>query len=235
MGNIEVDKLQALHNAITEQIASSGTCNEKLDFMVKELNTYEISISSFFVGKESDIKKIYSAIRSNAFPYNKIRIIDINLAAHQYSDYFEGLCQFAKMVTGLSDSDEQNKEAIASKIQSVGERDKEFVDSLFNGTAIPYEESDISTAMKNVEVLIDIYQKLPEFIKISKDILESITNTTEYKSEVASGYEVFLNSIRNYSVQIIEFIIRTYESIENSMEVRESVKGSPIIPKYQLF
>jgi hypothetical protein len=233
MVNIYIDKLIELNNITTEAINKSASCTEKLEYLQKELYSYSEIISSFFVGKENEIKEVYSIIRNNSHPYNKISVTDINLALHNYEDYFSGLTHFANLVCGLVDTDNQVEESISNRINSIKERDNEFVESLFEN----HEMVTIDSAMSEVEVLVDIYRELDEFIQVCKDVCNKVTTNDckKYKTYISDAYGILVNSIHNYCTNCIKNILTIYSEIEDSIKVRESVKGSPIVPKYQIF
>ena len=90
---------------------------------------YSDFIKTFFCGRENEIKKIYEGIRNDSYPFNKITMIDVNMAIHCYSDYFTGLLQFANKISDLKDSDSVNPESVSKTLEMVKSKDKAFVDS----------------------------------------------------------------------------------------------------------
>lgn len=233
MGNMFIEKLHGLNDMMTSEYEKTDCPIQTCDLLKKELYAYSEIISSFFIGKEEDIKNIYKLIRNNERPYNKITCSDVNIAISNYSSYFDGLYHFVSTVCGLLDTDTQVSENILGTTDKVSEKDNDFVASLF----VNKETFNLDQAMQNVEALVDVYKNLDSYIicvvTLSNKIKEN--NCEKYKNEISVAYKVLVKSIRGYIANLISEILSTYSSIEESIKTRESVKGTPVAPEYQIF
>ena len=232
MNNENLKKLIALHNETTSKF-QSGKCP---DIVIDEFNNFSNLIKEFFVGKEEQIKNIYNIIRNNSLPYNRIKIVDVNMARHLYNEYLEGLKEYADKYTSLREGDNIDKEAISNMTNRVSERDTEFIDSIFGGEKNPEAEADIDTAIKNVETLIDIDGDFSKFISISNEICNKVisANTGSYTDAIDEGLKVFFKSISYYNFKCIKEIFETFEKIEESIQTRTPAIDKEV-PQYQIF
>lgn len=212
-----------------------------VDCMLSEMNNnfakHKHEIDSFFAGKQDEIKSIYQAIRTKAFPYNKIVAIDVNFATHAYADYLEGLIQFCHKVLSVKETDEIDQTKIQSTIHAIEEKDMLFVESLFGGEKNEAKEMDIDTAMKNVESLIDIYNDFTHFSKLGETLCKAYEENIndKYKNVILEGLKVFFKSVERYNAKCVDAVLSTYKDIQKSMEKRTPVHGEIKVPKYQMF
>ena len=68
------------------------------DVLIEDIKSYNNIISSFFVGKENEVKQIYNSIKNKKFPFNKVDVLDINFISSTYLEYFEGMIEFINKV-----------------------------------------------------------------------------------------------------------------------------------------
>lgn len=234
----KINKLKNVYYGYTSKMDAVTTDYSEFQKNVKEeLNQYAAIVYDFFVDKESDIKSIYAAIRSNYYPYNTINAVDVYDSVRMYSDYLQGMVQFMKKVIDLQDSDDINIEAIHKTIEQVKEKDCQFIMSIFGGERNPSKDQSIDFAMKNVELLIDINEEFADFLNIANDLITTLSrsNCTKYQDEIVYGLKVFFDSIRRYNYNCIKHILGTYEKIMISMKSRVPVTGIKEVPKYQIF
>lgn len=208
------------------------------DVLIEDIKTYNNIISSFFVGKENEIKQIYNSIKNKKFPFNKVSVLDINFVSNTYLEYFEGMIEFINKVVDLNDSDEVSNESISSTINKINERDSEFIESIFGGSRCSESSVDINTAMLNVEKLIDINEDFSMFINTVNKVCEYAqnNNSSKYKNEIILALNVLLKSIRVYNRNCVSNILKTYDKITASIQVRTPASGVlHKVQKYQMF
>ena len=165
-------------------------------------------------------------------------MLDINFISSTYLEYFEGMIEFINKVVDLHDSDEVSNESISSTINKINERDSEFIESLFGGSRCSESSVDINTAMLNVEKLIDINEDFSMFIDTVNKVSECAqnNNSSKYKNEIILALNVLLKSIRLYNKKCISNILKTYDKITASIQVRTPTSGVlHKVPKYQMF
>ena len=224
-------------NNLNIEIDSCDNASCMLSIIKKDFEKYKHEIGFFFYGKEKEIKSIYTAIKDNSFPYNKISAVDVNFATHAYADYLEGLIQFSHKMLSLRETDEIEQTKIESTIHAVAEKDNLFIESLFGGEKNPVKEMDIDTAMKNIECLINIDNDFSHFCELGKTlclVYEENMND-KYKIVILEGLKVFFKSIIHYNQKCVESVLSTYKDIRTSMEKRTPAHGEVEVPKYQLF
>ena len=208
------------------------------DVLIEDIKSYNNIISSFFVGKENEINKIYYSIKNKKFPFNKVDVLDINFISSTYLEYFEGMIEFINKVVDLHDSDEVSNESISSTINKINERDSEFIESIFGGCRCSESSVDINTAMLNVEKLIYINEDFSMFVDTVNKVSECAqnNNSSKYKNEIILALNVLLKSIRLYNKECISNILKTYDKITASIQVRTPASGVlHKVPKYQMF
>jgi hypothetical protein len=118
-------------------------------------------------------------------------------------------------------------------IQSIVEKDSEFISGIFEKRL----ECGIDDAMKNVEYLIDLQNRLDVFLAAAKDISLCISqhNSETYGEEILSAYCMYLGSIRKFTLNAVKEIFCTFDTIIKSMESRTPVHGVSETPVYQIF
>lgn len=220
-----------------QDIEQASTPTEISDITTNLFKKYSEFIKTFFSGRESEIKRIYEGIRNNSYPFNKIRMIDVNMAIHCYSDYFTGLLQFANKISDLRDSDSIAPESVSNTLGMVRDKDKAFVDSLFGGDRNPCAVVDLDTAMVTVEAFIQLDSNFDEFILATKSITNdaAVSNSKKYNNQVMDGIRVFVSSIGYYNFNCLSEIVKTYLNIVDSMTSRTPANGDKEVETYQLF
>ena len=231
------ETLEQIISDFRQDIQQASTAIEISSITTRLFKKYSDFIKAFFCGKEDDIKKIYEGIRNDSYPFNKITMIDVNMAIHCYSDYFTGLLQFASKISDLKDSDSVNPESVSKTLEMVKSKDKAFIDSLFGGEMNPSTTTDIDTAMVTVEAFIQLDKNFDEFVLVTKSITNdaTVSNSTKYNSQVLEGLRIFVLSFGYYNFRCIKEIVKTYTDIINSMTTRTPASGVKEVETYQLF
>lgn len=231
------ETLDQIINDFRQGVQQAVTPTEISTVTTQLFKGYSDFIKTFFCGRENEIKKIYEGIRNDSYPFNKITMIDVNMAIHCYSDYFTGLLQFANKISDLKDSDSVNSESVSKTLEMVKSKDKAFVDSLFGGEMNPSTTTNIDTAMVTVEAFIQLDRNFDEFVLVTKSITNdaTVSNSTKYNDQVLEGIRIFVSSFGYYNFRCIKEIIKTYNDIIDSMTSRTPASGVKEVETYQLF
>lgn len=239
MNGIEVT-LEELDNIAGEfnNKFHTGEVSKFSVYISDEFSRYSDVIRSFFINKEKEIRNIYSAIRNKEFPFNKIKSADVNQARHIYREYFDGMNEYVFKMTDLKSTDQINTDVLKENLTKIAERDRIFIESLFGGDKNPVVEEDLNSAMKNIEVLIDINEDFNYFRSKINEIVnkyEAVEDNSIYANSIMAGICQYADSIRLYNHKCLEAILKCYTSIIESIQVRESVIPKPTIPEFQIF
>lgn len=237
MENVNIQKLNVIHEELCGNIANETDIESMFKLFEQETCIYFEIISSFFLGKKDEIKKIYDSLKNNMFPYNRISSIKLDVAMYDYSNYSNGMIEFIRRTTDLKDTDEVNKDSVRNTIDSVRSKNDDFVESIFDGRLNEVCDMDLDSAMKNVEILIDVEPTLSKYVNIGKQIKSSIlsNNSEKYKEEILDSMKIYTISILQFYYKCLIEIFNTYEKISTSMKSRTPAGGVKEIPKYQLF
>lgn len=193
-------------------------------------------LDGFFSDKADQIHGIYTAIKENAYPFNRVEVIDLPVAYSKYMDYYPGMLEFCEATASLTDNDDIVVESAASTVDTVIGRDKKFVDSIFFMES--YDSMNLNDAMKNVEMISDLVafeEKLKTDIDAMKASFDSFS--AKYNDVKESGVSMYMQSVASFLMDMIMKIVYTYHQIVVSMQDRA---GSDFIPKketpeYQIF
>lgn len=237
MTNQYSEECVKIEQNMIEFLKSEKDCFKFVEYTKQQIEAYKNIIQSFFVGKKSEIQKIYQVLKEKRLPYNKINFIDINLATHMYGEYFQGLVQFISKITDLRDTDEISEDKMISAIIHVETKDLEFRDSIIGGSRNEMSTVDLDNAMINIESLINIYNEFDEFQKCFDVLIQNIKNNNceKYYNTIRTGMRVFIMSIIHYISSSVDEILSTYEKIIKSMEHRTPASGEKKVPEFQLF
>lgn len=237
MENVNIQKLNVIHEELCGNIDNEKDTESVFKLFEQEICVYSEIISSFFLGKKDEIKKIYDSLKNNMFPYNKISSIKLDVATYDYSNYLNGMVEFIRRTTDLKDNDEVSKDSVRKTIDSVREKNDDFIESIFDGRLNEICDMDLDSAMKNVEILIDMEPTLSKYVNIGKQVKSSVlsNNSEKYKEEILDSIKIYTTSILQFNYKCLIEIFNTYEKISTSMETRTPAGGVKEIPKYQLF
>lgn len=200
------------------------------------LNAYKKLVASFFTDKADEIHFIYTSIKNNAFPYNKVETTDCNTARHNYNEYLEGFQTYIDRLMDLETSDEVDHNRLNQSLKDVADRDANFILKLMNSETNPKEPTDINGAMKNVEVLIDLYHQMDNLCNmLAKYSIRLSSVDPGYRNEMVSGLVLMAKSIIHFHHVIIFEILDCYDAIHNSIQKRTPVNGEKKVEEYQIF
>ena len=194
-------------------------------------------IDEYFIGKESQIHHIYTAIKDNSYPYNSVQAVDLPVIFAKYMEYYGGMKQFVDASLSVSDEDEMDAGMAAANCEKIISRDYQFIDDLFFSEDVS-EEMTINDAMKNVEMiteLIDFEDKVVDKINCMK----STFNKSEKYGEVNDdAVTLYMQSTCFFIMLMVIKIVYTYHCVAVSMRSREPSpinKDSAKAPEYQIF
>lgn len=229
-----INKLIEINDEMSSRISLCTTYSEYVNLITIEFKIYSDIIRSFFVGKQEIIKSIYLFIKNDN--KNIKDVLDINMSKHMYFDYFEGLYEYIKNLTCITSDHDIDVEDIMRKNDEIMSRDKDFINSIFGGERNEREDSSISDAMKNVELLIDIEENTFDFFidKITKICGKNDTFDTKYKYVIEKGIDLFVNSIRYFVFNVIIEILNSYCCVEKSIDSTAEIDVEND-KKYKLF
>ena len=63
---------------------------------IGSLRSPSIFWMDFFSDKADQIHRIYTAIKENAYPFNRVEVIDLPIAYSKYMDYYPGMLEFLR-------------------------------------------------------------------------------------------------------------------------------------------
>lgn len=231
------ETLKGIMDKFVQDIDQTKSPLEISSLTIGLFNDYSEIIKTFFCGRENEIKRIYEAIRGDMYPFNKVSIIDVNMAIHCYSDYFKGLLEFANKISKLNDNNSVDPESVSKTLEMVRGKDKNFIDSLFGGEINPEITTDIDTAMVTVEAFIQLDKSFSEFVSVTKSVTNraAASNSTKYNTQVMEGLRVFVSSFAYYNFRCIKEIVKTYNDIITSIASRTPARGVKEVETYQVF
>ena len=213
----------------------------QIPLLMRDLfNAYSKEIRMFFNGKENRIREIYSAIRTDSFPYNKIESINCVEANATYDDYVKGLVIYVTKVLNLHDNDQIAADVIKRHLAKMTNRDDDFIHRLVMGdtnSGSCIEPESINDAMKNVEMLIEIDKTFESYITTASDLCNIASQNTSknYQNECKDAVILYVTSVARFNCMIIEAIFDCYNKIDESLNTRTPVNGVPIKEELQVF
>jgi len=134
------EKLNKIRTSVTEEISNQTYLKDIGEVVIKEMEAVKSVIRSFFVNEQESIQKIYSIIKTNSMPWNKINGIDLDLAYHLYIEYFEGFSTFVNKVVSLTDDDTVSVEHVRKTVETAKKVNEEFIHDIFRGEKNPVKE-----------------------------------------------------------------------------------------------
>ena len=204
----------------------------------KFLNDCNDTISSFFISRRDDIKNIYTAIRENKYPHNKIIFINIMTSLRMFNEYFSGLHEYAMNLAKLDSNMDISKDAIKKMVNDVEYKNSEFIDSIFGCQRNPEMSDTIDQAMMySIEQLESLKLSCSSYNEKAKSVFDCLGNkdNSKYLSEITLGLRTYTTSIGDLAYCSMREMVRTYNSIMDSMRCRVPVNGTKDAPKYKIF
>lgn len=233
------DVVYTLNKDIIElqQTISSQTNHDRyIEIITNNCDYLKKFVKDFFVGKEDEILKIYDILKRQACPYNKIKFVDVNMASHLYSEYFDGLTKYVDKLISLNNDDEISTETVKASFEKIKKADEICFKNIFYGELNPEATVNIDTAMVNIETLIDINNNFSNFINLVNSMCNKIykNKCDKYYNSIVEGLGLFIFSICKYNFLSIIHILETWDKITDSIQTRTPVVEK-ITSEYKIF
>ena len=201
MHNVEV-LLESLKN----QHESFKNNEITLESVINDITNYELFIPEFFskTGEAEGIRKMYSAIKESMEEEKSIMCIDVSNSASIYNEYMEGMSKFIiDMAEVNSDTDNTNDlVTFKENFNKAKQNDSIFIESLYEGKIKENEkvETPLSTAVSNVEFLIDFIPQLSILKESCTNICNTIKSNTDpnYTELLNDGMKMLFESVDQY-------------------------------------
>lgn len=175
---------------------------------------YEISSDNYAKDIYDTIKKTPHLIESRL-----VKGDDFNSIEDTYDEYVDGLEDYVKKVASNIDKYsneeyEEDRTRLLDQLEAYSDRDKVFVNSLFNKNDKSY---NMNSTMIEFEVLIEYYDDdIPDSIKDIEKIYIDINNDKEICDRVmVLMVSSYLSYYTNYTISYINLFKNTYKEIFN--------------------
>lgn len=193
-------------------------------------------LDEFFVGKEDQIHRIYTAIKEGTYSNNLVTCVDLPVIFSKYMDYYTGMVDFVKSAISINDDDEIETSVALMKLETIREKDNDFIDNLFFSEDAS-EEMSINDAMKNVEMISDLMDFEGKANAQIDQLMCSFAKSQKYGKINDEGIAVYMQSVCTFVMDMVIKICYIYHCICVNMN---AVAASRFIPKketpeYQIF
>lgn len=200
-------------NAANIISGNEDVCTKK-EAALHELSQYEDLIPRFFSsnGEADTVRKVYGILSDIDYAKNdSIPVIDVNLSAHIYMDYYHGMVKFANQLCDvISRGDNEKLEVMKNQLQTAVGGDSLFIDSVFGGSNNARKDEVLTDAISNVEFLIDF----PKLLEEIKSNIQSVCCVECGDNLVMKEcIQLVLKSSNTFCFHALEEVMDTYESI----------------------
>jgi hypothetical protein len=123
-----------------------------------ELTSYKNAISDFFSYKNEAVrvKAMYSKLTELSYTRNRcIPYVNVTEAIKLYNDYLNGMVTFINRLIDEVNSSGNNVATMEKQLQTALQADQLFITSLFGGKNNASQEVVMTTAVDNIETLVD--------------------------------------------------------------------------------
>jgi len=215
--------------ASAEQVCISSNdiktiCQESL----KELDCYTNIIPDFFSYKNEavKIKALYKKLKTLDYARNKvISCINVDCAGYLYSEYFDGMYQFLDKFFKEVSSNSENIPLMEKQLQTALQGDPLFIDSLFGGKNNEPVEEELTSAIKNVEYLVDFLDKLKGMKQMVADVCNRAQELSTYEYSIAA-VKLITTSTCIFSNRVISVIMDIYNAIQCSIDDKSTIANN---------
>lgn len=228
--NDYIDELNNQHDKFTNSDISE--INKTKD----ELSYLESLIKRFYTqkGEAENIRNIYRFIESNMDENEKtVNCYDIYTLSNVYNEYIDGMIKFIDEIININNID-VCKDSYMDKFKRAQCNDKKFIDTLFgdnqenqvfDNTKLGKSEERLSSAVSNIEFLIDIIPRLST-VKQKCDIYNKkyLDETNPIKKDLLKcSINMLYSSIRYFYYIAIKEILITY------INIKDTINGKPLV------
>ena len=191
-------------------------CRESMD----ELTCYETIIPEFFSynNEAVGIKTMYKKLKELNYTRNKvIPCIKVSCAGYLYDEYFEGMYTFIDNFFKEVSSNGPNVALMEKQLQTAIEGDPLFIDSLFGGKNNEVVNEELTSAVANIEYLVDFLELLKSIRQMVGDMCNRACELSGYDNSI-NVVRLAVNSTGSFSNRVIKTIIDTYKAINFSLD-----------------
>lgn len=190
------------------------------DVFYRHMKLIGVGIVNFFDcrGSRELISSIYSKLKNNELPYNKVDTIDVNKVVAMYKEYNESMLEYIMKILDAS----SDKADYTDYINKAIKNDHDYICKLMNDTCDKYS---LDEAMSNVEYLIDVKNDVEWFRKNYDDIMSR-------NSELADLCgTMYATSVVTFTKNILPAVYNCFEAITASIEHRTPAGPEKTIEK----
>lgn len=182
-----------------------------------EMKNYKKFIREFFSknGSADGIREMYELIDDDSNSWKTIKTCDVNRSAYTYQEYIDGMREYIDDILSGKICSDENQEKLNQAITKCTNQDKIFIHSLFGGDNNPFEDTELSDAVTNIEYLIDFMPKLDEFITVIDKFIykHSLSSRKVNDFLKINAILLYCDSVSVFCYTMIITIFNDYESI----------------------
>lgn len=225
-------KMDTIYDSYVNSTKDSG-CNATCisGKVADTLREYKDIIKDFFStddGEGECIKKLYAKSKDYNFAGVKITTPNLKTNKYTYNEYISGMLTFIdNEIANISNTNSMDHQA---KLMQFIQKDDDFIESLFgNGTNVQrLEDVDLSSALSNLEVLIEYIPSMTDRVDKLNDIITRLTENGAIDQPVASALvRLYATSTLHYATKLIEGVFSSFVDMCEATKLKASV----IIPK----
>lgn len=205
-------------------------CKKAMD----ELTCYEHIIPDFFSynNEAPRIKALYKKLKELDYSRNKvIPCVKASCAGYLYNEYFQGMTKFIEAFLDEVSGNGVNLSTMEKQLQTAMQGDKLFIESLFGGKNNEVCDEELTSAMQQVEYLVDFF----ETVKCIKRSVSSITDRAASCGDMSVVIDVvrlITNSTGEFCYRMITNIMNTYTAINDCVDGKSE---KPVDQSFKVF
>lgn len=227
-------KLASARASAEQVYQSTNSISEICKEVMKELDFYSNIIPDFFSYKNEAvrIKELYKKLKVLDYTRNRvISCVNVDCAGYLYNEYFTGMYSFIDNFFKEVSSNGENIQLMEKQLQTAIQGDPLFIESLFGGKNNEPVEAELTTAIKNVEYLVDFLETLKKFKQMVCDVCNRANELSQYEHSIAA-VRLAVHSVCSFSNRVISAIMDIYEGIYASLEDRQT---KPVDKSFKVF
>lgn len=228
MYNTFKEKLVSIRSSSEQVYKTSNDIKTICQEALKELDCYINIIPDFFSYKNEaiKIKELYKKLKELDYARNKvISCVNIDCAGYLYKEYFDGMYSFIDRFFKEVSSNSENVSLMEKQLQTAIQGDPLFIDSLFGGKNNEPVEVELTTAIKNVEYLVDFLDLLKGMKQMVADVCNRASELSTYEHCV-TVVKLIVTSVCTFSNLTISGIMDIYDSIQCSIDNKTTNKDA---------
>ena len=217
--NLQEELKEAYDEAIGKINASTSfkddAAKEFLEFVKKQ-------IPKFFTDdyKGNKIREVYNKLRENPKFGCTIKVRDISFAEKEYNEYLHGMDNF---IDALSRTNKPLDE-IYTMLDGVIQRSRDFTNELFSDSSNPAVDETISSAMEDIEFLIEFMKNIDVLYDYANQAKPKISKVHPKLREKV--FTLYCECIVNYVYLIINEVYTTFNKISQVVDESKNCKSN---------